>query len=163
MMRLSRVASIAFLLIPVVVFAQHPYSAGASASSGLSSASLAAASSSSSGSHATPNSAARTAEDSLASKTMDVRTDNKEPGKTVRTDHKKPQKPTSDVAANRACTSTPACPSGFFVGGDGRCVSGMAAGTNQCPTGQLWDGLQCKAPINNCAPTTASLKSGTHK
>jgi hypothetical protein len=53
-MRLSRLASIAFLLIPVVIFAQHSSSAGASASSGLSSASLVASSSSSGGPHATP-------------------------------------------------------------------------------------------------------------
>jgi preprotein translocase subunit SecG len=162
MMRLSRLASIAFLLIPVVVFAQHSSSAGASASSGLSSASLAASSSSSGGPHATPNSAARSAEDSFASNTTAVQTDNKEPGKTVHADHKKPQKPASDVAANRACIPTPACPSGSF-GADGRCVSGMAPSTNECPGGQLWDGTQCRVPINNCVSTTASLKSGTHK
>jgi hypothetical protein len=162
-MRLSRLASIAFLLIPVVIFAQHSSSAGASAPSGLSSASsLAASSSSSGGPHATPNSAARSAQDSFASNTTAIRTDNKEPEKAVHTDHKKPQKPASDVAANRACIPTPACPSGF-VGGDGRCVTGMAPSTNQCPAGQLWDGFQCKVPISNCVSTTASLKSGTHK
>lgn len=160
-MRLSRLASIAFLLISVVVFAhQHSSSSGASASSGFSSASLAPASSSS-GLHAMPNSAARPAENSLASNTTAVQTDNTKPQKSIHTDGKKPQKPTSDVAATQACT--PACPAGFSIGGDGECVSGVAAGTSQCPTGQLWDGFQCRVPVNNCTPTTASLKSGAHK
>ena len=163
-MRLPRLPSIAFLLIPMVVFAQqHSSSAGASVSSGFSSTSLAPASSPSAGSHATPNFAARSGEDSLESNTTAVRTYNKKPQRPVQTDNKKPKKPASNAAANRACTPTPACPSGFFLGGEGRCVSGMAAGTSQCPTGQFWDGIQCKVPINNCTPTTASLKSGAHK
>jgi hypothetical protein len=162
-MRLSRFASIALLLIPVVVFAQHSSPAGATASSRLSSASPVPAGSSSAGSYAAPNSAARFAEDPLASNTTTTETKNKKLGETVPADDKKLQKKASAVATNQSCTPTPACPLGSILGEDGRCITGLAATGGQCPTGQSWDGFHCKAPVSNCTPTNASLKSGVHK
>lgn len=164
-MRLSRLASIALLLIPGIVFAQqHSASAGASASGAYSSATFAGANSSPAASYATSNSPARSGENSLASNVTAAQSDNKKPQKPVLTDSKKPQKPASEVAARQSCAPTPACPAGSFLGGDGKCAQGMAPDTNQCPAGQFWDGLQCKAPINNCPQsTTASAKGGARK